>query len=110
MRALDEQIAQHLKESAASGEPQSAPSYGKPLALNDGYEQTPEELRMAFKVLKDAGVVPHEVAMMRELAGLKQQLDGANDEAHAAALRLRVSELQQNIALRLEKLRVTRSL
>ena len=50
---IDEQIAQSLRESQASGELQSAKSWGKPLDLNDGYAQTPEELRMAFKALKD---------------------------------------------------------
>lgn len=110
VRTLDEEIARHLSESQASGELQAAPSYGKPLAFGDGYNETPAELRMPFKVLKDAGVVPHEVEMMRELAALRQQLEGTSAEAEAAALRQRISELQQNIALRLEKLRVTGSL
>ena len=58
MATLDEQIAQSLRESQRSGELQSAASWGKPLDLADGYAQTPEELRMAFKALKDAGFAP----------------------------------------------------
>ena len=49
MATLDEQIAQSLRESQRSGELQSAASWGKPLDLADGYAQTPEELRMAFR-------------------------------------------------------------
>lgn len=107
MPTLDEEIARHLSESEASGELKAAPSYGKPLSFGDGYDETPVELRMGFKVLKDAGVVPHEVQMLRALEALKRQLQATTDGAEAAALRQRIADLQQNVALRLEKLRVT---
>ena len=57
MATLDEEIAQRLSEWESSGELRSAPSFGKPLAVADGYDETPVELRLAFKVLKDAGLV-----------------------------------------------------
>lgn len=107
MPTLDEEIARHLGESEASGELKAAPSYGKPLRFGDGYEETPIELRMGFKILKDAGVVPHEVQMLREIEALKRRLQAATDETEAASLRQRVVDLQQEVALRLEKLRVT---
>ena len=50
MPTIDEHIAQSLREAQRSGELQSAPSWGKPLDLDDGYAQTPEELRMAFNL------------------------------------------------------------
>ena len=56
MRSLDEEIARHLREASAAGELQQAPSYGKPLAADTGWDETPEALRMPFKILKDAGV------------------------------------------------------
>jgi hypothetical protein len=107
---LDEHISRQLAQSAASGELQAAPSWGKPLDFGDVYAETPVELRMGFKILKDAGVVPHEVTMLREVADLKQQLAAASDPAQAEALRRRIAELQQAVALRLEKLAATRSL
>lgn len=110
MPTIDEQIAQSLRDSERSGELKSARSWGKPLELNDGYEQTPAELRLAFKALKDAGFVPPEVEMLNKIAALKRQIEAAPDAAQARALRQRVSELQQHIALRLEKLRSTGSL
>ena len=61
MPTIDEQIAQSLRDAQRSGELQSAASWGKPLDFADGYAQTPEELRMAFKALKDAGFLPPEV-------------------------------------------------
>ena len=113
MPTIDEQIAQSLRESLASGELATAASWGKPLDLADGYAQTPEELRMAFKALKDAGFVPPEVETMQQIAALREQLAALTDHtdpAEADALRRRISELQQHLSLRLEKLRTSVSL
>ena len=110
MPTLDEQIAQALRDSQRSGELASAPSYGRPLDLDDAYAQTPSELRMAFKMLKEAGFVPPEVEAMNELAALRRQAHDCSDPAEAERLRRRISELQQHVALRLEKLRASGSL
>ena len=110
MATLDDHIAQTLRDSQRSGELQSAPSWGKPLDLADGYAQTPEELRMAFKALKDAGFVPPEVEVMKQLAALRALIASDPDAPGAEAMRRRASELQQHLALRLEKLRTSGSL
>jgi Domain of unknown function (DUF1992) len=105
LRLLHDHIGRALAESEQSGELRSARSYGKPLDLGDGYDQTPEDLRMAMKLLKDAGVVPPEVEVMRELATLREAARAATDPAEAQRLARRASELQQALALRLERLR-----
>lgn len=102
---LDEQIAQALRDSVASGELRTAPSFGKPLAQPAGYDETPDELRMGMKILKDAGVVPPEVELMQRIGALQQQADAEPDAQAAAALQRRVVELRQVLALRLEQLR-----
>ena len=110
MPTLDDLIAQSLRDAQRSGELQSAASWGKPLDLADGYAQTPEELRMAFKALKDAGFVPPEVETMKQIAALRENIETEPDASKAEAMRQRVSELQQHLALRLEKLRSSGSL
>ena len=110
MATLDEQIAQGLRDAQRSGELQSAASWGKPLDLDDGYAQTPEELRMAFKALKDAGFAPPEVETMKQIAALREQVEAEPDPALADALRRRLSDLQQHLALQFEKLRRTGNL
>jgi Domain of unknown function (DUF1992) len=107
LKLLDDHIGAHLRDSEASGELKAAPSFGKPLAFGDGYDETPAELRMGMKVLKDAGVVPGEVEMMREASALEVQLAGCGDEALRRVLQRRLSEKRQAIALRLEKLRTS---
>ncbi len=110
MPTLDEHIAQSLRDSLRSGELQSAASWGKPLPLEDDYAQTPDELRMAFKMLKEAGFVPPEVETMKRIAALRQVVQADPTAPEAGAMRKRLSELEQHLALRLEKLRISGSL
>ncbi len=110
LKLLDDHIGRSLAESEKSGELRSARNFGKPLDLGDGYDETPPELRLGYKVLKDAGVVPHEVQLMRDIEALRQQLEDAPDDDAARAARQRLSEMQQQLAMRLEKLRISGSL
>ena len=110
LRGFEDHIGERLRESEQSGELRSAPSYGKPLAFGDGYDQTPAELRMAMKILKDAGVVPPEVEAMREAAALEARLANCDDATQRRALQQSLSEKRQAIALRLEALARSRSL
>ena len=110
LKLQDDHIGRALRDSQASGELKAAPSWGKPLDFGDGYDQTPAELRMPFKVLKDAGVVPHEVTLMAEAASLRSQWAATADAAEAAAMRQKLTDIEQTLALRLERLRRTGSL
>ena len=110
LKLLDDHIGRSLEHAAASGELRSAASYGKPLNLADGYEQTPVELRMGYKILKEAGVVPPEVELMQRIEALRQSLDSAPDDAAALAGRQNLSEMRLQLTLRLEKLRTSGSL
>jgi hypothetical protein len=106
MRSLDEEIARSLAQSQASGELARAEGYGKPTVEDAGWNDTPEALRLPFKILKDAGVVPREVEMFRERAELGRQLAACVDENERRRLQQQLSELEQAIALRLEALRI----
>ena len=106
LRTIDEEIAHRLAEAAASGELQSAESYGKPLREMEGWEATPEALRMPFKILKNAGFVPAEVELLHERSALAAALKACESGQERAELRHRLSGLEQKIALRLETLRM----
>ena len=68
IRSNDERIAEHLEQARASGELQSAESYGKPLVEMAGYAQTPGEFRLPFKILKNAELPPPEFALFHQRA------------------------------------------
>ena len=107
LQLLDDHIGRSMRDTEASGELQAAACWGKPLDFGDGYEETPAELRMAFKMLKDAGVVPPEVDMLHRLAALRQELvAAAGDAEREQALRQRIATLQVSVQLRLDSLRV----
>lgn len=102
---LDEEIARRLADAAASGELRSAESFGKPLRDIEGWDATPEALRMPFKILKDAGVCPPEIALFHERARLRAAMAQALDAAERDRLRRELIELEQKISLRLEAVR-----
>lgn len=110
MATFDEEIARHLQAAAASGELAQAQGFGKPLIDGAGWDDTPPALRMPFKILKDAGVAPPEIALFHERARLRAELEAATGEDDRRQLMLRLSELEQRLALRLESLRANASL
>ncbi|MDQ2778568.1 MAG: DUF1992 domain-containing protein [Pseudomonadota bacterium] len=110
LRLLEDHIGQAIAESERNGELRFAPSYGKPLNFGNGYAQTPQELRMGYKMLKDAGVLPPEVQLMRDIEALQQAIEAAPEAPDAAAKRERIAALRQQLAMRLERLRMTGSL
>lgn len=110
MPSWDEEIARMLREAEKAGELKQAKSYGKPLTPAEGWDDTPEELRMAFKILKDAGAAPPEIVLFHERAEVRRQLADCTDPDERERLQLRLSQLEQKISLRLESLRSVRKL
>ncbi len=105
LELLEDEIGRKLQEAQQTGELAAAKGYGQPLQNSEAWEQTPDEWRMPFKILKDAGVVPHEVEMMQERALLRTALDNLPVGADRDKALKRLAELEQVIALRLEALR-----
>lgn len=106
LQLLDDHIGRALAQSASSGELRTAPSFGKPLQFSDGYDETPAELRMGYKILKDAGVLPPEVELMRDIDALRLSLEGKSDcDPDTLQQRERLITMRQQLALRLDKLR-----
>jgi DNA-binding GntR family transcriptional regulator len=110
MPTQDEEIARHLREALASGELAGTKGFGKPLPEDEGWEATPESLRMPFKILKNAGYVPGEVELFHERAALAAALAACASEARRTEIRHALSDLEQKIALRLEALRINGTL
>lgn len=108
MPTMDEEIGRALARSLAAGELQTARGWGQPLDSPSGFDETPVEFRLPFKILKDAGYVPLEVEMMRRRAALAAQLEGLgpNDPGHGR-LAAEMAELDVKISLRLEAMRQT---
>jgi hypothetical protein len=105
LRMVEDHIGRSLAESEKSGELRNAANYGKPLDLGDGYEETPIELRMGYKILKDAGYVPFEVELMRDIEVLNRTMAESPGGDVKRAQQQRLAELCQHLAIRLERLK-----
>jgi hypothetical protein len=104
-RTLDEQIAESIRRSQESGELQTAKDWGKRTTYVDGYQETPEEYRMAFKALKDSGYVPAEVEMMKTLTDMRARLSTIDpSSSEALTLKREIVDLQLKVSVRLESI------
>jgi hypothetical protein len=62
---------QKIAEAIAKGDFDDLPGSGKPLELDDD-AFVPEDLRLAYRILKNAGFVPPEVETLNEIAALER--------------------------------------
>jgi hypothetical protein len=79
MHFLDALAEQRIAEAVAAGAFDDLPGAGKPLDLDDD-ALVPEELRVAHRILKNAGFLPPEVEARREIADVAELLRHAVDE------------------------------
>jgi hypothetical protein len=105
LRMVDDHIGRSLAESEANGELQSASNFGKPLDFGDGYAETPEELRMGYKILKDAGFAPPEVELMREIEALARTIDSTTDVQEVFQMKAHLAHMRQKLAMGMERLK-----
>jgi hypothetical protein len=76
---LERLAESRIREAMERGEFDSLPLAGKPLPLeSNGYVH--EDLRLAYKLLKDAGFLPPEIELRKEIVTLKELLDSVSDE------------------------------
>ena len=84
MLALELLAERKIEEAIARGELDDLPGAGRPLDLDDD-PLVPEELRVAYRILKNAGYVPPEVQALNEIATLERLIAGGDVDAAAHA-------------------------
>jgi hypothetical protein len=95
--ALDAVIEQRIRDAAARGEFDGLPGQGQPLDLDDD-RMIPEDLRVAYRILKNSGYVPPEMQTFKEIAELERlvQTLSSGEERTAALKKLRLLTMQVN--------------
>jgi hypothetical protein len=73
MDALSIIAEEKIREAMARGEFDNLPGAGRPLPLDDD-PMIPDELRVAYKILKNAGCIPPELSLRKEIVTLKDLL------------------------------------
>jgi hypothetical protein len=96
MKLLDALVEQRIAAAAARGEFDELPGAGAPQELDDDL-LVPEEVRVANRILKNAGFVPPAVEQLRSLRHLQEELRAAGDDA--ARCRVQAKMLALDMAL-----------
>jgi hypothetical protein len=91
-----------IREALAQGEFENLPGKGKPLNLEE-YFSTPEDLRMAFSILKNANCAPAEVELLNEISRLQQAIAETADDLTKQQLRRTLVNRQTELAIALER-------
>ena len=100
--AFDRIVEAIIKEAMERGEFDNLPGKGKPIDLTE-YFETPEEVRLAHSVLKNAGMTSREVDLLREIAELKQILTALMDEKKKQEIEKQVQQKQVEFNLLMER-------
>ena len=79
MLLLEKIAEKKIREAIERGEFANLPGAGKPLRLEDD-SMIPEDLRVAYKILKNAGCIPPELELRREIITLRDLLQSIDDE------------------------------
>ncbi|MDY6831155.1 MAG: DnaJ family domain-containing protein [Thermodesulfobacteriota bacterium] len=71
-------VEQRIERARREGAFDNLPGAGKPLALEDD-RHVPEDLRLAYKILKNAGCLPPEIELRKEIRQTEDLLAGETD-------------------------------
>lgn len=75
----DKIVEERIREAQENGEFDNLPGRGEPLPLDDN-SHIPEDLRIAYKILKNADCLPPEVQEKKEIRQMEELLASIPDE------------------------------
>ncbi|QLK62775.1 DUF1992 domain-containing protein [Enterobacteriaceae bacterium Kacie_13] len=96
MFLIDQWVEKYIKDASENGEFDNLAGRGKPLVLDDD-SGVPEELRAAYRILKNAGYLPPELQDRKEVIELDHMLKSVmpdNPEFYVLDKRLKVLKLR----------------
>jgi DnaJ homologue, subfamily C, member 28, conserved domain len=95
-------VENQIREAMAEGKFDNLPGAGERLDLEE-YFSAPEDLRMAYSILKNARCAPAEVELLNEIGRLTDALENAVDESARQTLHETLANRQTELAVRLER-------
>lgn len=88
-------VERRLQEAAAKGELSGLPGEGRPLDLDDD-GLVPPELRVAYRIVKNAGFLPPELADIAEVRALIGAIERGEVEPGSRRLRALLVRLESS--------------
>jgi hypothetical protein len=80
LTGFDKIVEERIRAAQRRGDFENLDGSGKPLRLEDD-ANVPEELRLAYKILKNADMVPPEIELRKEIVQTEDLLQGVQDTA-----------------------------
>jgi hypothetical protein len=68
-----------IQEAIEKGEFENLPNAGRPIKIDDD-PNIPQELRIAYRILKNAGYLPLELELRNEIISLRKMIDALDDD------------------------------
>jgi hypothetical protein len=91
-----------IQDAMERGDFDALPGRGRPLKFED-MSGVPPDMRMGYKILRNAGVAPPEVELRREVYRLDRQIAETRDPNALAELRRRRRDSDLSLAIMLER-------
>ena len=101
---FDKLVESIIKEAQERGDFDNLPGKGKPIDLS-AYFDTPEDVRMAYSVLQNAGMNSREVDLLKEITELKQVLPALLDEKKKGEIQKEIEKKQIEFSLMMDRQR-----
>ena len=99
---FDKLVESMIKEAQERGEFDNLPGKGKPIDLT-AYFDTPEDVRVAQSVLKNAGITSREVDLLKEIAELRRVLPTILDDRRKIEIQKEIEKKQIEFSLMMER-------
>ncbi len=93
---------QKIREAIERGELDNLPFHGVPIIPED-LSGVPESLRMGYKVMKNAGMLPPEMQLKKEMVSLQELLAACEDDAEKKRLQLKLNAKMIRFNMMMEK-------
>jgi len=80
-----------IREAVQRGEFNNLPGKGRPLEF-DGLPHVPEELRAGYIILKNAGVLPEELELKKQIVSLQKLIDCCHQDEEKQSLMKKLNQ------------------
>ena len=100
--AFEKRTEDIILEAMARGDFDHLTNAGKPIDLSS-YFNTPAEMRAAYSILKNAGILPHEVELFQEIADLKLVLFNLQDGTKQKSIHQMLQRKKLELSLIMER-------
>jgi hypothetical protein len=81
-----------IKKAYEDGEFSNLPGLGKPLNPDDDLSAVPQELRMAYRLMKNAGYSPEESVLRQEVLTIEDLIKNCQDDTERNQLKNQLSQ------------------